>query len=184
MDVDDPVVDAVLADTATVAEMLLAGADLAIGTSSVPHLASTIPFPPLPVWAYVRDVDPWAHRVFVGMDELATRTLVVLPPPFTARRALDSALAASGLALGDIVEAANGTVAQALAAAGRGVAMVSDDPRFGLVPIAVMADNTQLSAQLMIGWKPCGGAPQLERLAHRIADWVATRYGSAEASTS
>lgn len=105
--------------------------------------------------------------------------LVALPPAFTARQALDNALAATGTAWGSLVEAANGTVAQALAAAGRGVAVVSDDPRYDLVPLPVeLPGQSLLSIRLVSVWDSRhAAAPTLDALARRLSTFTCERYG-------
>lgn len=176
---DDPVVDVRAGDGATTADMLRAGADLAIGTDRPPSPLRSRALATLPVWAYVAPDDAWAGREQVSLAELLGRTLVGVPPEFTAREALDVAVAAAGLSYAGFVEAANGTIAQALAAAGRGVAVVSDDPRYGLVPVAVDLGGERLSVRLEAAWDPRGVAAEaVEGLARRLGDWVAEHYGT------
>ena len=92
--------------------------------------------------------------------------------------ALDAAVSSVGGSFSTFVEAANGTIAQALAAAGRGVAVVSDDPRFDLVPLAIDIDGKALSITLFAAWDSRSiAAPSVEQLAGRLAAWVARRYG-------
>ncbi|GAA1165935.1 LysR family transcriptional regulator [Nocardioides aquiterrae] len=180
MSSDDPVVDVLQGDGRTTAELLRSGADLAIGTQRPPAPLSSRPLAVLPVWAYVSAADPWAERDRVSLADLLTRPLVVVPPAFAAREALDTAVAARGASYSGIVEAANGTIAQALAASGRGVAVVSDDPRFDLRPVAVDLDGERLSVRLVAAWDPrSAAAAPLERLARRLGSWVAERYGPA-----
>ena len=180
MSADDPVVDVLQGDGRTTAELLHAGADLAIGTQRPPAPLVARSLAVLPVWAYVPPGDPWAGRDRVTFAELLERPLVVVPPAFTAREALDTAVAARGASYAGLVEAANGTIAQALAASGRGVAVVSDDPRFDLHPVAVDLDDEVLSVRLVAAWDPRGvAAAPLERLARRLGTWVAERYGPA-----
>ncbi|GAB3200109.1 LysR family transcriptional regulator [Nocardioides hungaricus] len=181
MAADDPVIDVLAGDGRTTAEMLRAGADLAIGTDRPPAPMGARSLAVLPVWAYVPADDPWAGRERVSLAALVERPLVGVPPAFTAREALDTAVAASGASYAAFVEAANGTIAQALAASGRGVAVVSDDPRFDLVPVAVDLGGDLLSVRLVAAWDPGGiAAASLERLVDRLAAWVAERYGSAQ----
>ena len=91
------------------------------------------------------------------------------------------AVAASGGSYDGFVEAANGTIAQALAASGRGVTVVSDDPRSDLVPVAVdVGDDALLSVSLVAAGDARGvAAASLERLARRLGDWMSKRYGPA-----
>lgn len=180
MAADDPVVDVVAGDGRTTAEMLRSGADLAIGTDRPPAPLGSRALAVLPVWAYVPADDPWAGRERVPLAELLERPLVGVPPAFTARQSLDTAVAATGASYAAFVEAANGTIAQALAASGRGVAVVSDDPRFDLLPVAVDLGDDLLSVRLVAAWDPrSAAAASLERLARRLGAWVVERYGPA-----
>lgn len=179
MSPDDPVVDVRPADASDPAEALRAGADLVIGTHRPPAPFRSRPLAVLPVWAYVRGDHPWAARRSVTLVELLGEQLVLLPPHFTAREALDAAVGAAGASYAAVVEAANGTVAQALAASGRGVAVVSDDPRHGLAPLAVDLGERPLSIRLVAAWDPRGpGATTLEGLARRLGGYAAERYGA------
>ena len=178
MDAADPVVDVRASDGTSTAESLGTGADLAIGTQRPPADYSWLPLALLPVWAYVPASDPWADRERVGLAELVERPLVVLPATYTAREALEVAVATSGVSFSARVEAGNGTIAQALAASGRGVAVVSDDPRYGLKPLGVQVDGGLLSIRLVAAWDPRGVAAQtVEGLIVRLRDWVARQYG-------
>lgn len=178
MDAHDPVVDVRGADGLTTAEMLGAGADLAIGTQRPQRPFTSRRLAVLRVWGYVPSADPWSDRTVVPLRELLERGVVGLPTTFSAREALDGAVAAIGGSFSDFVEAANGTIAQALAAAGRGVAVVSDDPRFDLVPLAIDLDGKPLSITLFAAWDSRSvAAPSVEQLAGRLAAWVTRRYG-------
>ncbi|TIC79238.1 LysR family transcriptional regulator [Nocardioides sp. GY 10113] len=177
MSPEDPVVDVRVADGPTVEAMLRAGADLAIGMQrpQAPLVARALAT--FPVWAYVPRSDPWSERGSVRLAELLERPLIGLPASFTSREALERAVAAAGTSYSTLVEAANGTIAQALAASGRGVAVVSDDPRFDLVPLAVDLGDRRLSIRLVVAWDGSSvAADTLAGLAARIADWVAERY--------
>ena len=149
-----------------------------IGTQRPPRPIETSALAVVPVWAYVPADDAWATRRSVPIGELAQRRLVVLPDTFTARDALDAATASRGLSYADPVEAANGTIAQALAASGRGVAVVSDDPRFDLQAVAIETGGHQvLRIRLWAAWDPRGvAAPAIGELAQRLGDWVTLRY--------
>ncbi|MCL8024546.1 LysR family transcriptional regulator [Nocardioides bruguierae] len=181
---DDPVLDVRPEDSRLPADMLAAGADLAIGTRPPAAPARWRPLATLPVWAYVRPDDPWAGRVQVPLSELVERRLVLLPRPFTSREALEAALTAAGApAPAGVLEAASGPIAQALAAAGRGVAVVSDDARHDLVPLTVRlpagaGDAGRLTIRLVVAWDSRAPAQAgLSALADRLAAFVTSRYG-------
>jgi DNA-binding transcriptional LysR family regulator len=133
----------------------------------------------LPLWAYVPHGHPWATRDSVGIAELAEQTLVVLDPSFRPRQLLQEALAAEGLATSEYVECGNAQVAQALAAAGRGIAVVSDDSRFGLRGLRIDTALGCLRIKLYAAWAPNHHAARsLATMADRLRLFCARRYGS------
>ena len=70
-------------------------------------------------------------------------------------------------------------MAQALAAAGRGVAVLSDDPRFGLQPLRVTAPDGPVHISLYAAWSPDHhAAATLSVLARRLAEFCVERYGA------
>lgn len=176
---DDPVVDVLVADGLSAGEALARGADLAIGPVHPGAPYDSLLLADLPLWAYVPAGHPWAGQEVVDLDQLVDHPLVVLPATFPARQVLDAALLELGAAAPIRTEAANGTVAQALAAAGRGVAVVSDDPRFGLVPRPVQAPHGRLQVRLVAAWDGRHAASGLMReLAQRLSGFVIERYGA------
>lgn len=176
---DDPTVDVLAADDVTSVEALARGADLAIGTARPAAPYRSLPLAVLPVWAYVPPGHPWAARSRVELAELVDEPLIGPSPTSTARQALEAALAAEGDTWTSFTETANGTVAQALAAAGRGVAIVSDDPRYGLVPLPVgLPDGRTLSIRLVSTWDAQhSAAATLAAMARRLSRFVTERYG-------
>ncbi|KUL41148.1 LysR family transcriptional regulator [Actinoplanes awajinensis] len=174
---DDPTTDVLGADGRSPVETLRLGADLAIGTVRAPDPYRSLALAVLPVWAYVNAEHPWASRVSVPLAELLTETLIVQPAAFTARQSLDAAITAAGATCSSSIETANGTVAQALAAAGRGVAVASDDPRFGLVPLPVDIGGRHLSIRLTAVWDSRHAAARtLESFAARLGAFIRDRY--------
>ncbi|TDD85187.1 LysR family transcriptional regulator [Saccharopolyspora karakumensis] len=159
-------------------DRLRRGADLAIVAQQPPALWSTRTLAVLPLWAYVPQEHPWADRDTVDLRELAAQPLVVLDPTFRPRQLLDQALAEGGQALADPVECGNAQVAQALAAAGRGIAVVSDDPRFDLHGLRITRPGEDdLSITLHAAWDPGHhAAASLSTLAERLETFCLTRY--------
>lgn len=181
MSPDDPIIDVRAADGFSATELLDGGADLVIGLRPAPAPYLARPLAELPVRAFVPRGDPWASRERVALEELVARPLIVPPPTFASRQALDAAVANSGVSPGSVLEVANGTIAQAMAAAGRGVGVVSDDPRFELVALPIAVNEALLRIRLHVGWdarRPAAG--DLESLASRLVDFVHRRYGTAE----
>jgi DNA-binding transcriptional LysR family regulator len=171
---DDPTTDVLGADGLSPAEVLRS-ADLAVGAIRAAPPFHEISLAVLPVWAYVPPGHRWSERTAVTLAELEAEPLILLPATFTARQAID---AASGdRSYESVIEAANGTVAQALAAAGRGVAIASDDPRFGLRPLAVETGGGRLSIRLRAVWDSRhAAAATLERFAARLGAFIRDRY--------
>ncbi|WP_433794585.1 LysR family transcriptional regulator [Actinoplanes sp. CA-252034] len=171
---DDPTTDVLGADGLTPAETLRLGADLAIGTIPAPPPLHGTALAVLPVWAYVPAGHPWAGRDRIALADLLNEPLILLPPAFTARQSWEAAVAG---APHQRIEAANGTVAQALAAAGRGIAIASDDPRYGLIPLAVETDGRLLSIRLRAVWDSRhAAATTIEDFAARLGRFIRDRY--------
>ncbi|HWS37462.1 MAG TPA: LysR substrate-binding domain-containing protein, partial [Actinoplanes sp.] len=148
---------------------------LAIGTIPASAPFREMPLAVLPVWAYVAAGHPWAAAGSVALDDLLDEPLILLPPAFTARQALNAVL--SDKAYESPIEAANGTVAQALAAAGRGIAIASDDPRFGLIPLAIDLGDRHLSIRLRAVWDSRHpAAVTIARFADRLGHFIRDRY--------
>jgi DNA-binding transcriptional LysR family regulator len=99
-------------------------------------------------------------------------------PTARSRRLLDERLVDAGVAPQELLECSNPQVAQALAAAGRGVAVLSDDPRFDLVPLRIRTADGHLTLTLHAAWDgEHHAAEELARLAGRLRDFCAERYG-------
>ena len=115
----------------------------------------------------------------MDLEELVGRRLLVLGPQQHARVALDRALAREGLPLGSAIEFGTPEVALAVAAAGRGVAVVSDDPRFDLVPVGIAAPGGRVVIDLHAAWTPGHHAAGTVRgLARRLQRFCRDRYPS------
>lgn len=174
---DDPEPTVVEADSTEALETLARAGDLAVVTRTPPRHLRSRAIARLPLWAYVRGDDQWAGRADVTLAELAERSLVLLDPGFRARQLLDEAFEAAHLPLADHSECGNPQVAQALSAAGRGVAVVSDDPRFDLHGLRIVARGRPLTLRLTAAWRPDHHASAtLADLAGRLAAFTTQRY--------
>lgn len=158
------------------------GVDLAIGTSLPPGSRQHRPIAVFPIWLYVRPDDPLAQRDEIGLPELADRPLVVLPASHRPRQLLDQAAEEAGIRLCSVTEAGSAEVAQALAAAGRGYAVVSDDARFGLCGLRIRTAAGSLVVRLHASWDAeHHAAAAIEAFAGRIAAYCVERYGASVA---
>jgi DNA-binding transcriptional LysR family regulator len=182
---DDPVVDVRSVDGQSPVQALQAGADLVVSPRRPGPPYASRPLASLPVWAYVRADHPWSGRESVPLADLLDVPLVLPPPTFGARDALVTAVDAAGVVIEQVVEAGNGTIAQALAAAGRGVAVVSDDPRYDLRPLAIDVGRGVLSLRLVASWDPRSVAAQtMTALALRLQEWIGIHYENVSAPGS
>ncbi len=174
---DDPMPTVFESDPGAAYDALRSGADLAIVTEPPRSPLASAPIAVLPVWAYTS-----ASRGIgdaVSVRSLVEETLLVLTPGFKPRQILDRALEDAGLAAVHVVECSNPQVAQALAAAGRGVAVVTDDPRFGLERAEIIGPDGPLRIELFAAWEPQHhAAATLAQLAERLQTFCVKRYGA------
>ena len=157
---------------------LARSADLAIAPVAPPKRLASVMVADLNVWACVATQHAWAGRASVALDELVEAPLLLLRKDFHARRRLDWALDRQGLAAEPSAEFASPVVAQAVAASGRGVCVVTDDPRFDLVPLPIIeADGQPLTVRLFAAWeREHHAALALERLARDLSGFTRARY--------
>jgi DNA-binding transcriptional LysR family regulator len=177
---DDPTPHLRTTDGQDAARAVEGGADLVVTAASGVGGLDSARVGSFPVWAYVPVSHPWADRRSVSLEDLGATTVILPPPGFLARAAVDAAgPAGAALAWSSRVEASDGTVAQALAAAGRGVALVSDDPRFDLRQLPVVdGSGAALRFDLHAVWdRRHPAAATLREMAERIAAFTAERYG-------
>ena len=177
---DDPMPRVLPLDAADEYAALDRGADLVIGTRPPPDGLARTRVAALPVSAYVRADHRLVGRGTVTLDEIAEHDILVPTPDSHARRALDAAVETAGLPV-RLIEFSSSQVAQAVAAAGRGIAVVSDDARFGLTPLTVRTvSGDVLRIGLHAAWHPHHhGADQLAALAVRFKQFVRQRYPQA-----
>lgn len=182
---DDPLITVEEAHYSDAIDGLRSRFDIAIVTSPPSQGLAVREIAVLPVWAYVPPSHELATTAEVTLEQLSEHTLVLLNGTFRPRRLLDEALEASGLAAPEIIECSNPQVAQALAAAERGIAVVSDDPRFGLVPLRVRSGQGSLTLTLHAAWNPAHhAANELAGIADRLSAFCADRYGSGYTPTA
>jgi len=157
---------------------LNSGADLAISTEPPPAGLASQPLAVLPIWAYVPREHDWASRGSITVAQLVLETLLLLTPDYSPRRVLDHSVEQARLSYSSILEFGTPQVAQAVAAAGRGIAVVSDDPRFGLQPLDIIGTQGVLRIRLYTAWdRDHHAAAAIADLARRLRDYCVERYG-------
>ena len=184
---DAPMIDVREALPARVHEEVLSGAaDVGVTSVPPPRSVSSRLLVHFPVWAYVRADHRWARRRTITIRELATERLLVLGSDHGTRRQLDAAMSDAGLSYGVAAETNVPQVAQALAAAGRGVAVASDDARYGLhgVRIRPAGGPLELRVPLFAAWETSHYAePVIDGLVADLARYARERYGRAASRT-
>lgn len=178
---DDPMPTVIESDSSTAFDSLRRGVDLAVVTEPPPDLLVSAPIAVLPIWAYVRDDHRLHEQHAVTLGDLENETLLVLSKNFKPRQILDAAVERASGTIRQLIECSNPQVAQALAAAGRGVAVVSDDPRFDLHPLQIDGPDGALRIRLFAAWdKDHHAAETLGDLVCRLVAFVQARYGTAD----
>lgn len=106
-----------------------------------------------PLFACVPQHHRWSERKEIELVELLDERLLVLNPDSVARRLLDDAVGRLGRPYSPTFEAELAATAQAMAAAGNGVAILTDLPRFGLRRIRIRdGSGTLLTLPLFAVW--------------------------------
>ncbi len=160
-------------------DALRAGVDAIVSPAQGEAGFARQPLGSAPLRAYVAAGHRWARegRTAVGLAELLAEPLVLPSSSAVSRRALDMAVARSGLAYGAVEECDDGRTAQAIAASGKGVGVVTDPPHYGAHPVPILenADDagTSIGVPLHVAWDPHHyAAPVIAGLAQRLATFL------------
>lgn len=142
-------------------EALLHGADFAVSPAAPEVGLATLHLGRIPIKAYVSADHPWARG---GVTELPLAELVdnhaILPShESVSRHILDGALNRPHLAFSRLSECDDGETIMALAAAGRGIGITTELPRYGAHPIRILAPGSGtgeevLQLPLHMAWMP------------------------------
>ncbi|HUY96971.1 MAG TPA: LysR family transcriptional regulator [Verrucomicrobiae bacterium] len=154
------------------------GADLVITAIAPVADAHVTLIAQVPIYAYVPAAHPWALQSRVSLPELVEADLLLPSAEQATRQLLDAAVHRQGLHYRHVTECRLPQVAQALAASGRGAAVVSDDPRFALRPLRVDEPGGALRLPLYAAWERGHYADGVIRdLVERLAQYCVDRYG-------
>jgi len=168
-----PIIDGIEAEPATVFdEVVSRGADLGLSTVAPPAGWRSRRLPEIPMFAQVPADHPIARRDSVDLEDLLTEPLIVMNRTNMARLVVDEALSGIGRAPAQFVEMRSSLLAQGLAAAGRGVALLTNRTRFDLVGVPVRSRGLELEVAFHAGWDADHyAAPQLAELVDRVAEF-------------
>jgi len=134
--------------------LLKGDADLAVGTRVPPAELESRIIGHAYLWAQFPAGHPLADRARVDLADLMHWPLIVMTEDQGVRRMFDSAVSRAGLSYTAAFETESASVAQALAAAGRGVCILSDDSRFDLVSTPIAIADGELVITLFGVWDP------------------------------
>lgn len=147
-------------------------ADMAIGTPASPESYDSVIIGRAFVWAMVPPDHSLATRDHIEVEEPVQHPLAVMHRGHRAREVLDVALAEAGLSLPSMLETSVPSLAQSIAKARRGIAVLSDDPIFGLHTVRITSSGHELTITLYGVWDPGHyAAGSISRTLHEIIEF-------------
>lgn len=156
-----------VAPSAAVFKAVLSGnADLGVAMGPPPGELESTAIGTFSVWAQVPAGHRWAGRSRIAIEALVSEPLVLLTLEHGTRRLFDQAVNDAGLKYRMVAEAVVSEVVQTLAAGSHGVAVVSNDERYGLHGLAIETAGRDLRFELYAAWDPTHFA------AATIAEWA------------
>lgn len=156
-------------------------ADFGLGTSVPMRSLHAEVLIRVDVWAQMREDHELATSEVVDLVDLVRCPLVHLDVGHAVRRAFDAVAADRGLTYDAIAQTRAPRLGQALAAAGRGVCVTSDDPRYGLAKARVLVDEEPLTVTLYAAWdQEHYASADIEGTIADLRAFTAARYGRDE----
>ncbi|KXX59102.1 hypothetical protein AZG88_42620 [Rhodococcus sp. LB1] len=155
---------------------LESGADIAIASAPPLERYTTQLLGQIPLFAQFRAGHPWSTRSQIHVRELAQQPLVLLTHAHRTRNLLDTLMNDADATYLSYVECHVPKAAQALAAAGRGVVVLTDLPVFDLVAAPLYNDNGAIKVRIHAAWERNHyAAHDIGRLAQLIRDHYTAR---------
>lgn len=152
-------------------------ADFAVGTRPPPPTFDYRVIGRAYLWAQVPEGHRFAGQEHLTIAELVEEPLITVSSAHYVRHLFDSSVAAEGLTYQSAASTASPTTAQALAAAGRGVCVLSDDARFGLHSVPIRTNGRDLIISLFGVWEPLHfAAVQIQEALDELTDFIAELY--------
>ena len=153
-------------------------ADLGISSGTAHPSLATRSMIRFPIWAYAPPGHPLTKSRSVRLETLVQYPLIQLGQDHGTRRLFDDAVTQMGLTYHVAADTNVPQVAQAFAAAGRGIAILTDDRRYGLRPLVIETPNGPLSISLFAAWDPTHyAAGAIETLVDELATYMLRRFG-------
>ena len=176
--VDGAIVNVVETSPERVYDALRAGdADFAVGTRVPPAELNCLVIGHAYLWAQFPAGHPLPSRQRVDIADLMNWPLIVLSGDHGVRRMFDAAVAQHGLSYTAAFETESPYIAQALAAAGRGICILSDDSRYELEVAPIGVGDGELIITLFGVWDPAHFAtPQILRCLDDLGQFISDLY--------
>lgn len=152
-------------------------ADFAVGTRVPPAEFESKVVGHAYLWAQVHPDHPFAEANGFPLEALLAEPLIVLSRAHGVRQMFDNAVTRAGLSYTPAVETESSSLALALAAAGRGVCVLSDDSRYGLRTVPILTPDGDLAITLYGVWDDNHfAAERIRQSLHELGDFVAELY--------
>ncbi len=155
-------------------------ADLAVGTRIPPAEFRSRVIGHAYLWAQVHAQHPFAEMQSVPLPRLLREPLIVMSRAHGVRQMFDTAVSRAGLTYTPATETDSPSLALALAAAGRGVCILSDDSRYGLHTVPVHGADGHLVITLYGVWdEKHFAAGRIEQYLDELSDFISDLYPQA-----
>lgn len=155
-------------------------ADFAVGTRIPPAEFRSRVIGHAYLWAQVHPSHPLADSHGIPLARLVEEPLIVMSRAHGVRQMFDNAVSRAGLSYTPATETESSSLALALAAADRGICVLSDDSRYGLRTVPITAPDGDLVITLYGVWDDKHFArSRIERCLDDLSDFVAELYPQA-----
>lgn len=166
----DPMIDVTPVPTTARFTPLEEGADIAIAFAPAPSRYISRILGTIPLFAQMPSGHRLACQDSIDMTELSSETVIALEGASRTRQLLVRGRNRVSQRGDEILSSPNPLAAQALAAAGRGVAVSTSMPRFGLRAVPLRTKGDVVEVQAWCAWRSGHhAAPVIEDLAERLA---------------
>jgi len=128
--------------------------DLAISTNPPPRDMASQLVARFPIWAQVPSSHAWAGHDRIGLSTLLRQPLILLDLTHGTRRVFEDEVRRTHGSYRVAAEVGVPGIAQAMAASGIGVAVLTDDPAYGLRKLTIDGSDGPLHITLHAVWDP------------------------------
>lgn len=147
--------------------------DMAVSTLLPEPDTDSLLLQQIPVFIQVPPQHPLAAKTRVDVTDTRGHRLILMGRKSAVRAATEAAFRRAGVHLDSFDEPESSSMAQAMAATGRGACILLDDPQFGLVSRPLTCDGEAVTIPLYGAWDPGHYARQEIRATMlNMRDWL------------